>query len=64
MSKKILDNHCFISTLIFTMIVGHSFNFKIDPFQQYRKPTLYKIFYTEYNERSLNAGLAKIVSYS
>ena len=61
-SKKILITF-FISTIIFTMILS-SFNFIIDPFQQYRKPTLYKTFYTEYNERSLNAGLAKTRSYS
>ncbi|MFY9100914.1 hypothetical protein OZY48_07685 [Aliarcobacter cryaerophilus] len=61
-SKKILITF-FISTIIFTMILS-SFNFIIDPFQQYRKPTLYKTFYTEYNERSLNGGLAKTRSYS
>ena len=61
-SKKILITF-FISTIIFTMILS-SFNFIIDPFQQYRKPTLYKTFYTEYNERSLNAGLAKTSTYS
>lgn len=37
-------------------------NFVIDPFQQYRKPTLYKTFYSG-NERALNPGLAKNHDY-
>lgn len=39
------------------------FNFVIDPYQQYRKPTLYKTFYGS-EQRGFNPGLAKNHSYS
>lgn len=52
----------FSLSLLFLSIVA-LFNFIIDPYQQYRKPTLYKTFYGG-NQRALNTGLAKNHNYN
>ena len=46
---------------IFVLIFIGIINFIVDPYQQYRKTTLYKVPYED--ERELNAGLAKNFDY-
>ena len=52
----------FSATTFFVFLVS-LFNFTIDPFQQYRQPTLYKTFYGG-NQRALNTGLARHHDYN
>ena len=50
-------------TALFIVVIVSLFNFIVDPYQQYRKPTLYKTFYGG-NERALNSGLARHYDYN
>ncbi|MFZ9659134.1 MAG: hypothetical protein ACO29X_01110 [Arcobacteraceae bacterium] len=61
MSSKKFIYSIYILTFIFIACVA-VFNFIIDPFQQYRQPTLYKTFYGG-NQRALNTGLSKHHDY-
>lgn len=60
-------NTLFIKILFLTttFVVGvvSIFNFIIDPYQQYRKPSIYKTFYG-LNQRAFNPGLARHHDYN
>lgn len=58
------SNRFFLSVLIFFILLG-IINYIIDPSQQYRKATIYKIWYGggSVNERFINAGFAKNYDY-
>jgi len=62
MNNKKFIISVFSATTFFVFLVS-LFNFIIDPFQQYRKPTLYKTFYGG-NQRALNTGLARHHDYN
>ena len=62
-----MTNTIFIKILFLTAIfiigIASLFNFIIDPYQQYRKPILYKTFYGG-NQRAFNPGLARNHDYN
>ncbi len=54
----------FIKILILTIIAVIAINLIIDPFQIFRKSTLYKVEYLGGDERYLNAGLIKSYDFN
>lgn len=60
--NKLFIKISFITAILLIASVS-LFNFIIDPYQQYRIPTLYKTFYGG-NQRALNPGLARNHDYN
>ncbi len=61
MKNKKLILVWFLVVFLFLLFVG-LFNYTIDPYQQYRKATLYPMLF-EKNHRYINPGLAKTYNY-
>jgi len=49
--------------IVFTIMIIIVFNYIVDPFQQYRVKTFYKVSYSQDKERYKNAGFAKNYEY-
>lgn len=63
MEKNKIFVKIFVTLSTLFIFIVSLFNYTIDPFLQYRQPTLYKTFYYG-NQRALNAGFAKNYDYS